>query len=565
MTDAPGDMKGQRDRFIGFAFAAADLLLEMDAAASITYAAGAGRGLTDRAAERLIGSSLYELIDPADHEFVQVVSRRVKPGTRMDPVPVRFKGAGGQAKKAVISGFSLPGQAARFYLAVSLADRMPNTREAPEARDTKTGLLTKQAFIESAKRRTKGRETAEADSEEQLSFLFIQGIEKLREEQGEDAVERFLEKLSARLRANAIGGDSVGLLGDGKLGVLHDTGIDQQTLQAEAAKVAAEMNAEGAAISVDTFAVDLQVPGMSEADASKAMVYAVQRFSEAVEGEFKVSSLTEGAQDLLKDTLKRVATLRETISSRAFSIAYQPIIDLSFRTVHHFEALTRFEGTKSPAQMIAFAEEVGLIEDFDLLMTQRVLEGLVEVGSVADWTPIVAVNLSARSMQSDVFVRSLAKVVEPFRHIREQLYFEITETASVRDFERFNNVIQALRKGGHHVCLDDVGSGSTSFQSLDLLQVDMVKIDGEYIQGAAKNPRQLSMLKSIVALCNDLDIVMVAEMIDNERQVKDLKNLGVQYGQGYLFGRPTTDFREDAFNIKPGAVDKRRGETVQWS
>lgn len=560
MSDQSDDLKTQRDRFVAFAFAAADLLVEVDQEGVIKYASGAGKGILSKSAGDLVGKTLTDFVAKEDQDFLQVVTSRVKPGVRMDPVPLQMTGTGGAYRRTIVSGFSLPtGKAGRYFLAISLADRLPKTIVEQDQRDRATGMLTKEAFVQAARERT--RVSNSQEEEEALSFLVIKGLEKLAHTHGQEAVDRFMRKLTARLKASSIAGDTVGLLGEDRLGVLHDQGITQEDLEREAMAVAWEMEEEtGQAVEVESFSVDLSVPGMSEEDASRAMMYAVKKFSDSSGGEFRVTSLQDGAKDLLNDTLKRVAQLRQTIAARAFEIVYQPIVDLDLRQVHHYEALTRFESNKSPQATIQFAEEVGLIEDFDLLLAQRVLEVLVEQQGMG-FSPTVAINLSARSLNSDVWVKSLSQVVQPFSSVRKQLAFEVTETSKVEDFARFNKILQLLRKAGHTVCLDDVGQGSTSFQSLDLLQVDMVKIDGMYIQNASKSQRQMSMLKSIVALCKDLNVRMVAEMIDTERQVKDLRLLGVEFGQGYLFAKPRPEFLHGDELTK---ARKRKGEEESW-
>lgn len=562
MSEGKEDLKAQRDRFVAFAFAAADLLLEIDHTGKILYASGAGRGVASKPANDLIGLDFKSMVAPEDRDFLDVVTSKVKPGVRMDPIPLNIEAKTGRHRRTIVSGFMLPGgDEGRYFLTISLADRLPSTTYNADHRDKTTGLLTQTAFMEAARERT--RLTNEGDDEDALSMLVLHGLEKLAHTHGQEAVDRFMKKLASRLKASSLAGDSVGLLADGKVGVLHESGITQDDLEREAREVAAEMSAEtGQEIKVESFSVDLSVPGMSEEDASRAMIYAVKKFSESTGGEFKVTNLKDGAADLLKDTLQRVAQLRETMAARSFEIVYQPIVDLELRQVHHYEALTRFESNKSPANMISFAEEVGLIEDFDLLLVQRALEVLVEQSSMGK-LPQVAVNISARSLNSDVWVKSLSQVIQPFGEVRKQLAFEITETAKIEDFDRLNKIIQLFRKAGHMVCLDDVGQGSTSFQSMDLLQVDLVKIDGAYIQNAAKSARQLAMLKSIVTLCKDLKVEMVAEMIDNERQVKDMRTLGIEFGQGYLFAKPNAEFLTTA-DLNRVNIKRRKANAGTW-
>ena len=88
------------------------------------------------------------------------------------------------------------------------------------------------------------------------------------------------------------------------------------------------------------------------------------------------------------------------------------------------------------------------------------------------------------------------------------------------------------------VSLDDFGTGTTSFESLRALEVDFVKIDGSYVQGLNKGPRHIAFLKQIVDLCNELKMPMIAEYVETESDAAQLAKLGVQFGQGWLYGKP---------------------------
>jgi EAL domain-containing protein (putative c-di-GMP-specific phosphodiesterase class I) len=190
-----------------------------------------------------------------------------------------------------------------------------------------------------------------------------------------------------------------------------------------------------------------------------------------------------------------------------------------------------------------------MIEDFDLLLIQRTLE-LLRDRAKNGWQPTVAVNVSGKSIGSNMFVKQLRKIMAEFDNIKKQLSFEITETSKVYDYDRLNKVILMLRKSGHKVYLDDVGSGNTSFETLHGLRVDAIKIEGQYVQKAMSSKRDMAILKSIAEIARQFNIRMIGEMIDSENQVTTLRNLKVQFGQGYLFGKPTIDVKQDTFGVK---------------
>jgi EAL domain-containing protein (putative c-di-GMP-specific phosphodiesterase class I) len=122
--------------------------------------------------------------------------------------------------------------------------------------------------------------------------------------------------------------------------------------------------------------------------------------------------------------------------------------------------------------------------------------------------------------------------------------FEITESARIADLRSVRNVVHGLRQAGHKVCLDDFGAGASAFHYLRALDVDVVKIDGVYVRDALKSNKGAAFLKAMAALCNDLGTEVVAEMVEDNASVAFLRQCGVDYGQGYLFGRPSLDIAD---------------------
>ena len=154
---------------------------------------------------------------------------------------------------------------------------------------------------------------------------------------------------------------------------------------------------------------------------------------------------------------------------------------------------------------------------------------------------MVAVNLSGNSIGSPAFVRALQELLAKHEELRDKILFEITESAKIADLEAVNRSVQSLRQAGHKVCLDDFGAGAAAFQYLRALDVDVVKIDGAYVRDALSTGKGRAFLKAMAGLCNDLGIATVAEMVEEEDCLGFLRQCGIAFGQGYLFGRPNAD------------------------
>ena len=176
-------------------------------------------------------------------------------------------------------------------------------------------------------------------------------------------------------------------------------------------------------------------------------------------------------------------------------------------------------------------EAVGLAVALDRAVLRRALGAIAEVGAS------IAVNVSGLSIADPGFAEELiaaASGVLPGR-----LLVELTETAEIDDIPAAAARIARLRAAGTPVCLDDFGAGSASFRYLRDLRVDMVKIDGAYVQAAARGAQGRAFVASMRALATSTGAETIAEMVETEAEAALMGELGVQYGQGWLFGRPT--------------------------
>lgn len=546
-------LKAERDRFVAFAFAAADLLIEADHRDRIVFMSGAVRGLTKADQDRLSGRPVADLIAPPDRAMVSHLLDGIRKGGRLTPAQVRLQVGDGRAVIVWLGGCRIHTLEDRTFLTATM---VPGASAPPAGPG---GLLDQERFIEVAGDHLKA--ARESGIDPNLTFLVIEGLTRIRAGGGGASVDSFLDKLGAYLRAQSLGGNAAGLLDEGRFALVHGEGVDADAIRAGVQAVVDDQRGDMPLGEVTGFSINLDAGDLSEADAGRALAYSIKTFCESAGQKFTISSLREGAQSILDETLPRIEQLRETIDERAFDLVYQPIVDMNDQKVHHYEALTRLTGFGTPGEFIAFAEDVNLINEFDLCVVQRVAEILADQAR-SGWNPVIAVNLSGRSLQSDLFISELQRVLAPFGQWARQIMFELTETVKVNDFDQLNKVLQSLRQAGHVVCLDDVGSGTTSFESLHQLKVDFAKIDGLHVRRAAADSGHRTILKSIIDVCQEVGCEVIAEQIEEDSVAAMLRKLGIRYGQGYHYGRPVLDFRKHVTEQPPARLrmpQRRRG------
>ncbi len=530
-------VRAERDRFVAFAFAAADLLLEVDAEGRIAFATGASQAMTQRAADALTGTSLFEIVAPTDRALAKVLLASLGRRGRFSPVPVRLADPG--EPPALLGGCRLPDDQGGNHLTFTL---LPANGEhaTPGARAPQTGLLSKDDFSRLAERWLKRPDR----SDYRVSLVDVPGIASLRERADDELSAGFLAALGRQIRAQSADGDAAGELAHGRFGVIHRGQFDADALHRQMAELAAAVELDGD-FAVSKTSLDLSAADLSAADMARTLVYAINSFAQARRGEFTLTSLSAGFRALMAETATKVRDLRGTLASREFALAYQPIVALADRAIHHYEALSRFPGRgaagASPAEVVEFAERIGVIAEFDLSVCQRAISAL-EAFPDAARRPSVAINFSGRSLESAIFAAEIDALVRANPKVAPNLMFEITESAQIVQMNEVQNFLQSLRKRGFKVCLDDFGAGAASFHYLNAFPVDFVKIDGKYVRNLPGSPRVRAFLKAMAMLCRDLGTAAIAEMVETEDQAAEVATLGIAYGQGYLFGRPGPSF-----------------------
>lgn len=535
-------IKREKDRFVRLAFCAADMLLEVDDRYVITFAAGASQSLIGSAPETLLGKPLIDLVVPEDVLFVTEVLKGIAPGSRLDPIPIRLKRTTASTLRVSLTGYRLPEKPGNYLFAIRMGSPPVVADTVKEGQlDPESGLLKKEAFADFAGKHI--RAAGDLGKTLKLTMLHSEDLADMRTRIDPEAAKIAIRTMSACLKANADGGEAAGQLEDGAYGFLHKPDLDIEKITNRVVQIFQAADPTGVGISVNANTVTADVGDISEGDAARVLLYTVNQFCQAREigdNKFEMSSLAENLKTMTREATEKLENFRVIVSEGQFDIAFQPIVALDTGAIHHYEALVRFEKRldRSPYELITFAEQMGVISDFDLAITKRVLKWLA-VQNKSGARHVVAVNLSGQSVANTGLVTALHDLLQQSDVPSSQLIFEITESSRIDDLDGTNRFIQSLRKAGHEVCLDDFGAGSAALRYLHALEVDIIKIDGQYVRGAMKTPRNQSFLKAIAGLCHDLGTETIAEMVEDEPCAAMLRACQVRFGQGYLFGKPS--------------------------
>ena len=255
--------------------------------------------------------------------------------------------------------------------------------------------------------------------------------------------------------------------------------------------------------------------------------------------------------DDLGERLSLLGELRRARIDREFVLHYQPVVDLETGDVVGAEALLRWQhptrGIVAPGDFIPIAEESGLIVPLGRWVLREACRQLARWRAEEPSARAlqISVNVSARQLQAADFVDDVREALAGAGLEPRALVLEVTEASVVHDPARATRMLDALRAMGVGLVLDDFGTGYSSLAMLDALPFDGMKLDRSSVMRIGASGGAVPLVRAIVDLGRALGLSLVAEGIENEHQLAELRRLGVREGQGFRFARPlpATDFQ----------------------
>ncbi|MCC2113570.1 MAG: EAL domain-containing protein [Hyphomicrobiales bacterium] len=237
----------------------------------------------------------------------------------------------------------------------------------------------------------------------------------------------------------------------------------------------------------------------------------------------------------------RANELERGLRRREFHAYYQPIIDIKTGRLKGCEALIRRitrDGTViSPGAFIAVAEATGLAVPMTRQLMERIREDLSDAYFERP-NLTVSINLFRNHLESLAIVDDIRDIFNASKIRYQQLVFELTERQPISNVTRAKAVIRSIHSLGAAVALDDAGTGHSGLASIQELGIDILKIDKLFVDGLDTNRFASPIIESLVRLAHHLQMTVVAEGVERSEQLDKLKELGIDYAQGYLFAPP---------------------------
>jgi diguanylate cyclase (GGDEF)-like protein len=377
-------------------------------------------------------------------------------------------------------------------------------------------------------------------------LVAIDNLGGINQSYGYDTADQVIRVVSKRIRGLMRGRDALGRYSGNKFGVvLKDCTPDDMAVAAE--RLLAGVRDELVPTDAGAIAVTVTIGGVTAPRHARTPTDVVARAQETLDA---AKAKRRGWFLAYRPNVEREAQRRENIratdeivaalNERRIFLAYETVAKTVNRQPAFYECLMRVRRTDGSllgaGEVIPVAERLGLVR----LLDHRVLELVVDE-MVATPALQASVNVSPGSTTDPNWWTGLGSLLRAHSGVAERLIIEITESAAIHDIDETRGFVARVKDFGCRIAIDDFGAGYTSFRNLRKLGVDIVKVDGAFVQNMIRSDDDCAFVQTLIDLGKRLNLATVAEWVQDEETARLLQSWGCDYIQGALIGLASTE------------------------
>ncbi len=382
-----------------------------------------------------------------------------------------------------------------------------------------------------------------------LAYMDLDHFKRINGLFGHTSGDEILRQVTDRLRNILTRYQTLGRIGSDEFIILFPN-MDANAARATAVRIIEDLNGNSYSVGHRTFNVRSAIGVVeinTEMDAATAISAATRACRDARKQNQDVVVYEQGSSELEAHTeeLRLFDQLEGGDSPKGLYLEMQPIMSLRHPEESlDFEILLRVRDSHGrlipTGKIVTGAEESGTITIIDKWVFSATLEWLSKHEDRLRKTRLVNINLSGVSLNNDKFIENLFQLLGRYPHLADKLCVEITEGVALQNLDHTRALIARLKALGIRIALDDFGAGYTSFNYLKQLDADAVKIDGTFVRDMLASETNIAIVRTIVELAQNLGMVSIAEWVEDVQTLEMLKELGVDYVQGYAVSAALT-------------------------
>ncbi|MGY2810685.1 putative bifunctional diguanylate cyclase/phosphodiesterase [Bradyrhizobium sp. USDA 4506] len=387
-------------------------------------------------------------------------------------------------------------------------------------------------------------------------LIGIDHLARVNDAFGFDVADAVIAEVAKRIRARLRSGDMLGRFSGNKFGlILRNCTVDDTNVAAE--RFLAAVRDEVVPTKSGPVSVTVSIGAVTIPRHARSAEEAVNRAQETLDA---AKSRRAGSFALWKPNVERDAQRRVNIrvtdeivtalNERRIVIGFEPVVDARLRQPAFYECLVRMEQDDGRAllapDIVPVAERLGLIR----LVDHRVLELAIAELAAAPGVQL-SLNISPDTTMDPDWWATIESLMRAHPGVGERLIVEITETVAIQDIDDVRGFVTRLKNFGSRIAIDDFGAGYTSFRNLRKLGVDIVKIDGAFVQNIVRSADDRAFVQTLIDLARRLEIKTVAEWVQDEEAAVMLREWGCDFIQGRLIGLASPDRPWNASAEKP--------------
>ena len=377
-------------------------------------------------------------------------------------------------------------------------------------------------------------------------LVAIDNLARVNESYGYDIADQVIGEVAKRLRSRMRGKDTLGRYSGNKFGlVLRDCTPDDMATAAE--RMLAGVRDDMVPTKAGPISVTVTIGGVTAPRHARSVADVLARAQESLEtakvrrrGSFQAYQPNIEREAVRRESVRATDEIVAALNERRIFLAYETVAAATDRKPAFYECLMRIRRTDGSLiaanDIVPVAERLGLVRLLDFRVLELVIDEMAAAPALQ-----TSFNVSPASTTDPDWWAGLSSLLRNHAGVAERLIVEITESAAIQDIDETRGFVARVKDLGCRIAIDDFGAGYTSFRNLRKLGVDVVKIDGAFVQHIMHSDDDRAFVRTLIDLAKRLDLKTVAEWVQDEAAAKTLQAWGCDYLQGALVGLAATE------------------------